>query len=353
MSLVLYLILVGFGITFAFLYLDYWIAIFVGVAVLFPVAAAVLSLIPCIFTSVTVEGEEKQVHKGEDYHIYFRLKNKSFLPITYGSIYFSFRYEVSKKWNKRRMAFQMKGWDECVYDLTMNSEYCGAVEIKVRRIIVKDFLRVFSIPKWIKRTYRQVVFPELNIVNLKVDKVVNFYNDEYEEFYEDHPGNDPSEVFEVREYKEGDKLQRIHWKLSSKKDKLMVKEFSDPIVIHSVIICDNYCTADKMKLVEEWSNLMEKTIQASYSLLLQKVNHYVYWFHGEDSTGRKKEIRTVEDLNVCMKELMQSKPYENIEHYINYLLYSEQVQNYTNIFYTGAYNQEQFIKNGIQVKVVE
>ena len=27
-------------------------------------------------------------------------------------------------------------------------------------------------------------------------------------------GDDPSEVFAIREYREGDRLQRIHWKLS-------------------------------------------------------------------------------------------------------------------------------------------
>ena len=352
-SLLLYLICVGFGIIFAFLYVDYGIAIFTGIAVLFPTAAALLAIIPCIFLKISIEGEEKQVHKGEDFQVRFRLKNPTILPITYGIIHLSYRYEALGRWNKRKMTFQLKGRDESICDLTLKSEYCGAVEVRVRRVESRDLFRIFPLTKWVKKAWRQVVFPKLDELDLQVENTENFYQEEYDEFYEDHPGNDPSEVFEVRDYKEGDKLQRIHWKLSSKKDKLMVKEFSDPIVINAVIIFDNYCTEKKMKFVQEWSNLLEKTVQASYTLLQQEVNHYVYWFCEEDLKINKKEVRTVEDLNACIKELMQSKPYENAGYYINCLYYSENIENYKNIFYVGTENNAQFAKHGMQVKVVE
>ena len=37
-------------------------------------------------------------------------------------------------------------------------------------------------------------------------------------------GNDFAEITDVREYRPGDRIKDIHWKLSAKKETLMVKE---------------------------------------------------------------------------------------------------------------------------------
>ena len=43
------------------------------------------------------------------------------------------------------------------------------------------------------------------------------------------PGDDPAEIFDVRPYRYGDKISRIHWKITAREDELYVKEFSLPI----------------------------------------------------------------------------------------------------------------------------
>lgn len=45
-------------------------------------------------------------------------------------------------------------------------------------------------------------------------------------------GTDVSEVFGLREYREGDTLQSIHWKLSGKMHQLIVREFGRPVNYH-------------------------------------------------------------------------------------------------------------------------
>ena len=50
--------------------------------------------------------------------------------------------------------------------------------------------------------------------------------DVYDDF---RPGNDSSEIFDVREFRDGDKIQSIHWKLSAKMQELVVREDSQPL----------------------------------------------------------------------------------------------------------------------------
>lgn len=51
-------------------------------------------------------------------------------------------------------------------------------------------------------------------------------------------GNDHSEIYDIREYMPGDDIRSIHWKLSSKTDKLILREPSDPSHYHVMILPD-------------------------------------------------------------------------------------------------------------------
>lgn len=51
-------------------------------------------------------------------------------------------------------------------------------------------------------------------------------------------GNDPGEVRAIREYVAGDPVRNIHWKLSEKMDKLLVKELGNPITDQFLVILD-------------------------------------------------------------------------------------------------------------------
>ena len=133
----------------------------------------------------------------------------------------------------------------------------------------------------------------------------------------------------------------------------MVKEFSDPIVISSIVICDNECDGKEIELVKQWSELVQKTIRVSYSLLLKQVNHYVYWFDAKAGSGVRKEIKSEEDLNVCIRQLMQARPYTDAKDYVSYLVHSEQIAKYCNRFYVGQNHYERLEQQGIHVKVVD
>lgn len=59
------------------------------------------------------------------------------------------------------------------------------------------------------------------------ERVRNFYGDSdvYDEL---RPGYDPAEIFDIREFRDGDRLAGVLWKLSAKNGELMVRENSLP-----------------------------------------------------------------------------------------------------------------------------
>ena len=49
------------------------------------------------------------------------------------------------------------------------------------------------------------------------------------EYAADRPGDDPSELYDIREYRAGDRISRIHWKLSERGEEVYVKEGGLPL----------------------------------------------------------------------------------------------------------------------------
>ena len=52
------------------------------------------------------------------------------------------------------------------------------------------------------------------------------------------PGDDPTELFGLRPYREGDRLSRIHWKLSQKTGQTLVKELGLPVSERVLFLLD-------------------------------------------------------------------------------------------------------------------
>lgn len=84
------------------------------------------------------------------------------------------------------------------------------------------------------------MLPELDAVAVQVSERVRRYFGEAESYDDFQPGTDVSQIFDVREYRPGDRLQRIHWKLSAKSDGLLVREDSQPLAC-AVVFCWTCC----------------------------------------------------------------------------------------------------------------
>ena len=54
------------------------------------------------------------------------------------------------------------------------------------------------------------------------------------------PGDDPGETYDIREYRSGDSIRQIHWKLSGKLDDIMIREKSFPVDDTVLILAEPY-----------------------------------------------------------------------------------------------------------------
>jgi uncharacterized protein (DUF58 family) len=280
------------------------------------------------------------VAKGEMIPISIQIKNPSIFPIAKLKIYLSYKNGFSSVCYKKDFTVSLDGRTKTTVICNLMSEYTGNLEITLKGIRIYDYLKLFSLKKKNQGVLKVAVLP--NFYELPENDISNNQMRMIESDYysQAKSGDDPSEVFAIREYREGDRLQRIHWKLSRKQDQLMIKEFSDPLNC-SVLLFVNLNIPKEKDLLSFMDAILESALSLSYSLLVKGQMHYFAWF--DEGHGACKRIRVgkEKDLFEAVDGLLQAKPYSEFTDASLAYLAEHPNEQYTNLFYVTGEVSEQ------------
>ena len=112
--------------------------------------------------------------------------------------------------------------------LVLSSRYCGRMRVSVPRIVLYDCFGLMGV------TCRCTAVTHMTVLPDTFEPVVTMVPDpssmdDSETYSQERPGADLSETFQIREYVPGDSIRQIHWKLSNKFDKLIVRDPGLPV----------------------------------------------------------------------------------------------------------------------------
>ena len=118
--------------------------------------------------------------------------------------------------------------------ISIATPLCGALRVSAEHLILRDpfGLIVRKIPVHCRA--ETLVLPVLFQPEIVLTESA-FAMLDSEEYSPVKPGFDPSETFGIREYRPGDSIKTIHWKLSQKSGDTMVRELSLPVE-HEVLL---------------------------------------------------------------------------------------------------------------------
>ena len=224
---ILYILLIAGAAVFYLLYSDNLSFVTLIMLIVFPAILFILLLITSIGISAEFEDEHIIAEKGRPFSMNVKVRNRTFLPISNVRIYVRYSNRFDGKIYKRIVNIPASSKSCETVSFNMNYAHCGVVDIEIKKVVIFDLIKLFRIPKRILKTAYATVLPEAVPVTAEVTSCADTDMDA-DTFYSDRPGDDPSEVFDLREYYDGDNLNRVHWKLSSRNDELIIREFSKP-----------------------------------------------------------------------------------------------------------------------------
>ena len=163
-----------------------------------------------------------------------------------------------------------------VFDLKLDSSVCGARVITLETAHLVDEMGFTSLALE-DVAYREsfAVYPQVD--DIQTDPRQSASASLEGTSYDPHrSGQDPSEVFDLRSYREGDAIKSIHWKLSTRFDDVLVREASRPqdhaiAILFGVFACD----FERPDRADVLSAALSLTASVSLALMRQGYHHLV------------------------------------------------------------------------------
>lgn len=278
-----------------------------ALSLLFPVLAFFFSLPGMLGARVTLGYEDRDAgavrgaRKGEAVPLRIRVWNAT--PCISGRIRARLTVEntLTGQREEEHFTFTASSHPQ-VLKHQLSSPTCGQVVCRLDKLWVSDYLGIFSLPLGRRRRQEAAVFfwPSVAGVDLAVQEG-NMPDAQGERYSQRKPGDDPTELFALREYREGDRLFRIHWKLSQKMGKPLVKELGLPIADHLFFLLDLNGTG------VEADTLLDAFATLSHFLAERETAHRVGYWDTRGNRLRCLEISQPEDLLPVWREILSSQ----------------------------------------------
>lgn len=314
----LFVLLFVAGLLISVFYLEYGAVAIMGLLIIVPVVMFLFLLIIRRRIHVSVDSknpvaEKDSMDKPARAAVILSVENGNrILPITKGIARVHYENLFSGEKGSFKIRFSVDAGRKRDRRIPVSMVNCGNVAITVERVRIYDYLSIFAwtVGKNFK-TQNILVLPPQKEIYLGEDRWYNETNEDSDRFSLYKKGDDPSEIFNIREYMDGDKIQRIHWKLSSKTGSLMVKEGSLPLT-KAVNIFVDLCTQGTKRQRHTGAN---RLVQGIYSIAMfmteRGIPQKYIWYDEKNELVQERLVEHVEELLWMFQDMFKCRMADN------------------------------------------
>lgn len=239
----------------------------------------------------------QMAQRDQSFGVRLEVKNQFFLPLGKVSVHLQYGESHARARERTWLTLQdvRRGENSMTKDLSIGR--AGYYEFAVREIRLYDVLGLFYLNLKKRGMGHAMILPDIREIPVQIGEAVRRFYGEAVSYDEFQAGNDPGEVFEVREFRAGDKLQRVHWKLSARVDDLLVKDYSFPKSPAVILVMPEGAMGENGNL--------EFMASLSFSLMDAKCPHYVVWHSQSRSDVVRTRVEDEESFYVALTAFLQ------------------------------------------------
>ena len=240
---------------------------------------------------------------GEKKKLVFTCHNRGIFPVIKIKGYVSCTNSYSGE-RRRLVITGSPGGKQMELYRTVRGNHCGVVTYRLRKLRVYDLTGIFSLARRCDRCVELTVMPPAYAAAVHVTERCRSFAGDSEIYDQGRPGADASEVYSVRPFKDGDRIQNIHWKLSVRSDSLIVRENSRPLGAPVVLYVEPAAPGGRKKAVTADAQF---AVAASVSLALaeQGCAHYIAWYDRVSGDVARMRADCGEDMYRAMMAMYE------------------------------------------------
>ena len=291
---IFYVVLVGAAVLFQ-IFFRFYLSTFVLVLILvLPVLSLLLSLPGLVGGRLLVFPQSPTAAQGEQAVFQITLHNPSPFPLIRPRARLVWTNQLTGETGRSRMDV---GLQEPV-SLTVTASHCGRLVCRTAGVWSCDLLGLFPLPVRQGPEGAVLVLPPRLELEQGED-LTGGQNDGV--VLRPRPGGGPGEDYDLREYRPGDPLRSVHWKLSSKLDELVVRETLEPQQAAIVVTYDHFGTPEVL------DRTFAQLCALSRWLLEQDRPHHIQWAAPATGATEDRAVDSETALLACL-ELAFSTP---------------------------------------------
>ncbi|MCQ4635645.1 DUF58 domain-containing protein [Anaerovorax odorimutans] len=276
----------------------YYTLTLLGLCVLLPVISLALMLFSRRGLSIGLE--VPGTAEKENAVFTYSFENSSVFPVARLIFLVQMENQMTGSQKTRKVNATVGGKKTVTARLAMKDSKVGTVIVSTKQIRVYDAFGLFALKKPDLADRATVVYPDMRQAQVYMEKPIETTGDG-SRYSPDKPGQDVSEIFTLREYVPGDEVRKIHWKLSSKIDKMMVRDFSLPLNYSVFLLME--LTKGKEDVVDA---VVELYLSLSRALLESGINHNLAWYDAGEGAFHVRELDDFEDLEIAAAQVLSS-----------------------------------------------
>ncbi|WP_019227580.1 DUF58 domain-containing protein [Sedimentibacter sp. B4] len=280
-------------------YISFWILAFL---LMLPLVSLLITVLAMGGATAELIINKASIQKNESLPIQLKIHNKHLFLTCMCMVKLTIQNELLQQ-EETRLFFMTATHSGQTVEQVISSKYCGMLKCSISELKIYDALGLFSFRKETESSYFVSVLPSvypLMAISSKIQQDIK--NNITSRTVK---GNDPSEFMDVRQYRDGDRLARIHWKLSDKYDQIMVKDFGDPISNDVLLLFDLNGNSD-----EKICGLLDAVYSISNFLIKNQITYEIQWYDSVHERSVLTEIAQNNDLVSAFEAIMTKSRYQ-------------------------------------------
>lgn len=248
--------------------------------------------------------------KGEEWQVEVVCKNLGRLPLPETVVVLECMDLDTGGYSRFQAPVTLEEKSEAVLSFSFQGLHCGVAGIRILQVKVRDYVGIFQargrvetgraefsiLPQWRKEGQQEM--PE-----------AWQYDGGGEEAPVQRQKEDVGEIRDIRTFRQGDTLHRIHWKMSAKMDELLVRNFNDEMECTTLLLVD-LKRQEKGLSREEWDFFLETVAALSFQLLIEMRGQYVAWYDVVTGEVQRSYVGRQEELEYMLALLLRVKLYD-------------------------------------------
>lgn len=259
------------------------------------------------YKKITVEFDIPPIlKKAEAAAIHFTLSNPSFFPVSGAVLYVSCRNHLTGKEIAVKV-FCIGNKKANFTSFAISDKNAGRISVTLNKIKVCDIFGLFSLSKKVSCEKSGLIYPDTYHVQIAMENPAEIFGDG-EHYSQTKKGQDVNEIFALREYTPGDEIRKIHWKLSAKQGKFVVRDFgfshSYPVFLLLELFDNGSENSDNVL-----DTCMAAFISVSQSLIENGICHNIAWYDSENEKLMIKAIENMDEFEAYLPDLLSMQSY--------------------------------------------